>query len=127
MNAVCCLLFGPWPKKGTPLRFRAKKGHTGNEILESEKSTSRNIFECSTWVAHERLYVSGQKRVQFNTNRKKGYTSRYWAKKGHTAVNECCAKLKMPRISFFGPKPYGCALFSHPPSCFLTFCILSMY
>ena len=28
---------GPWPKKGTPLRLRAKKGHKGNEILVNEK------------------------------------------------------------------------------------------
>ena len=30
---------GPWPKKGTPLWFRAKKGHTGNEILGREKNS----------------------------------------------------------------------------------------
>ena len=23
------IIEGPWPKKGTPLRFRAKKGHRG--------------------------------------------------------------------------------------------------
>ena len=89
---------GPWPKKGTPLRFRAKKGHTGNEILVREK-IPRNFlqffFRCSTWVAHKNLFVFGQKRVQFNGN--KGYSStriekrgtplRFRAKRGHTAVS----------------------------------------
>ena len=34
----------PWPKKGTPLWFRAKKGHTGNEILGREK-IPRNFLQ----------------------------------------------------------------------------------
>ena len=49
--------------------------------------------------------IQWQKWVQFNTNRKKGYTSRFRAKKGHTAVNVCRAELKNRRMSFFGPKP----------------------
>ena len=88
------------------------KKYTGNEILESEKSSEKNIFECSTWVAHKRLYVFGQKRVQFNG--RKGCSSKRLEKKGtplglgprkDTAVNVCRAELKMWRISFFGPKP----------------------
>ena len=61
----------------------AKKGNTGNEILESEKSSQIFFFECSTWVAHKSLYVFGQKRVQFNGN--KGYSSTRIEKKGYTS------------------------------------------
>ena len=41
---------GPWPKKGTPLRFRAKKGHPGNEILENEKVPRKIFFERSEFL-----------------------------------------------------------------------------
>ena len=113
---------GQWPKKGTPLRFRVKKGHNGNEILESEKSSQKNIFECSSWVARKRLYVFGQKgynpmgeKGTVQHEQKKGYTSRFRAKKGHTVVNVCRAELKMRQIFFFGPKPQGCTLFWPSP------------
>ena len=89
-----------WLKKGTPLRVRGKKGHTGNASIVNEKRSYKKNRMLNLGG-----YIVCQKRVQFNTNWKKGYTSRFRAKKGHTAVNVCRAELKMRRISFFGHPP----------------------
>ena len=62
-------MFGPWPKKGTPLRFRAKKGHTGNEILESEK-VPRKIFSSAQlgWLTKGYIFLP----KKYNSIAKKG-------------------------------------------------------
>ena len=89
-------------KKGTPLRFRAKKGQE-NKILEK-------YFRMLNLGGSQKAICFRQKRVQFNG--KKGHSSTRIEKKStplglgpHTAVNVCRAELKMRRISFFGPNP----------------------
>ena len=92
-------------KKGTPLRFRAKKGHTGNEILVREKvprNLRRFIFSNAQLGQLTKTYIfwpkkgtiQGQKRTQFNTNRKKGYTPKVQGQKSAHSRFVCRAEFE---------------------------------
>ena len=47
------------------------------------------------YVWQKKSTIQWRKRVQSNTNRKKGTSLRFTAKKGHTAVNVCRVEYKM--------------------------------
>ena len=86
------------------------------------KKVPRNVFSNAQlgWLTKgymfsaKKGYNSMTKRVQFNTNRKKGTPLRFRAKEGHIAVNVCRAELKMRRISFLARNLRGVPFFGHP-------------
>ena len=54
MNIWCLrLIIGSWPKKGTPVRFRAKKGHTAVKVCRAELKMRRISF---FWPETIRVY-----------------------------------------------------------------------